>query len=94
VSLPLYQLADMKVDGSHQKIFLSMPAGADGRVVVTDYNGKSTWLGGLPGASGLALSPDNQTVYVAARDLDTIVAYDTTTLTETARYHVGDGTAP
>ncbi|MGV9453049.1 WD40 repeat domain-containing protein [Streptomyces sp. NPDC003635] len=94
VSLPLYQLADMKVDGSHQKIFLSMPAGVDGRVVVTDYNGKSTWLGGLPGASGLALSPDNQTLYVAARDIDTIVAYDTATLAETARYHVGDGTAP
>ncbi|MGW0607281.1 hypothetical protein [Streptomyces sp. NPDC002640] len=94
VSLPLYQLADMKVDGSHQKIFLSMPAGADGRVVVTDYDGNSTWLGGLPGAGGLALSPDDQTLYVAARDIDTIVAYDTATLAETARYHVGDGVAP
>ncbi|WP_151775667.1 hypothetical protein [Streptomyces abyssomicinicus] len=94
VSLPLYQLADMKVDGSHQKIFLSMPAGADGRVVVTDYDGNSTWLGGLPGAGGLALSPDDQTLYVAARDIDTIVAFDTATLAETARYHVGDGVDP
>ncbi|MBC9712731.1 hypothetical protein H9Y04_09115 [Streptomyces sp. TRM66268-LWL] len=94
VSLPLYQLADMEVDGSHRKIFLSMPAGADGRVVVSDYNGNSTWLSGLPGAGGLALSPDEQTLYVAARDIDTIVAYDTATLAETARYHVGDGIAP
>ncbi|WP_415950100.1 hypothetical protein [Streptomyces sp. KLOTTS4A1] len=94
VSLPMYQLADMEVDGSHRKIFLSMPAGVDGRVVVSDYDGNSTWLSGLPGAGGLALSPDEQTLYVAARDIDTIVAYDTATLAETARYHVGDGIAP
>ncbi|MDT0394491.1 MULTISPECIES: hypothetical protein [Streptomyces] len=95
VPLPMYSLADMKVDGSNQRVFLSMPAGADGRVVVTDYDGgNSTWLDGLPGAGGLALSPDSRTLYVAARDIDTIVAYDTTTLTETARYFVGEDTAP
>ncbi|MFH8978660.1 hypothetical protein [Streptomyces sp. NPDC017890] len=95
VPLPLYSLADMEVDGSNQRVFLSMPAGADGRVVVTDYDGgNSTWLGGLPGAGGLALSPDSRTLYVAARDIDTIVAYDTATLAETARYFVGEDTAP
>ncbi|OKK11879.1 hypothetical protein AMK33_10435 [Streptomyces sp. CB02400] len=95
VPLPMYSLADMEVDGSNRQVFLSMPAGIDGRVVVTDYDGgNSTWLSGLPGAGGLALSPDSRTLYVAARDIDTIVAYDTATLTETARYFVGEDTAP
>ncbi|GAA2290006.1 hypothetical protein GCM10010415_71920 [Streptomyces atrovirens] len=95
VPVPLYSLADMEVDGSNRQVFLSSPAGVDGRVVVTDYDGgNSTWLSGLPGAGGLALSPDSRTLYVAARDIDTIVAYDTATLTETARYFVGEDTAP
>ncbi|MFD3835856.1 Ig-like domain repeat protein [Streptomyces sp. NPDC058642] len=89
-SLPVKQAADIVVDGVHQRVFVSDPS--NGKIVVTDYAGNVTrQLTGLPGVVGLELSADSGTLYAAVRDADAIVAFDTATDTETARYSAGDG---
>ncbi|MDQ0600332.1 hypothetical protein QF037_004677 [Streptomyces canus] len=89
-SLPVKQTADIVVDGVHQRVFVSDPS--NGKIVVTDYAGNVTrQLTGLPGVVGLELSADSGTLYAAVRDADAIVAFDTATDTETARYSAGDG---
>jgi hypothetical protein len=88
-SLPVKQTADIVVDGVHQRVFVSDPS--NGKIVVTDYAGKVVrQLTNLPGVVGLELSADSGTLYAAVRDADVIVAFDTATGTETARYTVGD----
>ncbi|NNN36866.1 Ig-like domain repeat protein [Streptomyces sp. S3(2020)] len=88
-SLPVKQTADIVVDGVHQQVFVSDPS--NGKIVVTDYAGNVTrQLTNLPGVVGLELSADSGTLYAAVRDADAIVAFDTATDTESARYAVGD----
>lgn len=88
-TLPVKQTADIAVDGVHQRVFVSDPA--NGKIVVTDYAGTVVkQLTGLPGVVGLELSADSGTLYAAVRDADAIVAFDTATDTESARYAVGD----
>ncbi|MQY11374.1 hypothetical protein SRB5_14900 [Streptomyces sp. RB5] len=94
VQLPITYLGDMAVDGTHHKVFVSDPVDQSGRIAVADYEGNTTWLNGPYGAAELVLSPDDQTLYVAARHLDSIIAYDTTTLAETGRYYLGADTSP
>ncbi|MCX4823755.1 Ig-like domain repeat protein [Streptomyces sp. NBC_01142] len=84
---------DIVVDGVHRRVFVSSPTGA--KIIAADYNGKV--VGGItdiPGASGMALSADSATLYVALRDAAAIAAIDTATLKVTARYETGAGTAP
>lgn len=91
--LPVSSHEDILVDGVHQRVFISDPA--SGSVVVTDYDGTVVkQIEGEPGASGLALSADSETLYVALRTADAISAIDTATLQETTRYPTGAGTAP
>ncbi|MER5604284.1 beta-propeller fold lactonase family protein [Streptomyces sp. NPDC002265] len=82
---------DTVVDGAHQHLYIS-----SGNVIsVADYTGKVvTTLTGLSGVSDLQLSPDGSTLYAAVPGADKIVAFDTTTLTQTAEYPTGDRTAP
>ncbi|MER5402788.1 Ig-like domain repeat protein, partial [Streptomyces sp. NPDC002599] len=88
-SLPVKQPVDIVVDGVHQRVFVSDPG--NGKIVVTDYAGTVVrQLTNLPGVVGLELSADSGTLYAAVRDADAIVAFDTATGTETARYTVGD----
>ncbi|MEU6927779.1 Ig-like domain repeat protein [Streptomyces sp. NPDC046374] len=93
VVLPVSSVGDVVVDGVHQKIFISDPY--LGKVVATDYAGKV--LGtttGLQGVTGLALSADSSSLYAAVPGADSVVALETATGTETARYATGDGTDP
>jgi hypothetical protein len=88
-SLPVKHPVDIVVDGVHQRVFVSDPS--NGKIVVTDYAGKVVrQLTNLPAVVGLELSADSGTLYAAVRDADAIVAFDTATGTETARYTVGD----
>ncbi|MCP3818063.1 Ig-like domain repeat protein [Streptomyces sp. A3M-1-3] len=92
-TLPISSYADMAVDGLHQRVFISDPT--RGSVVVTDYSGAVVGrIDSLPGATGLELSADSATVYAAVKKADAIVAIDTATLKESARYGTGTGTAP
>ncbi|GAA2793515.1 hypothetical protein GCM10019017_43760 [Streptomyces showdoensis] len=93
VLLPVSSVGDLVVDGVHQKIFISDPA--YGKVVATDYAGRVlATVTGLPGVTGLALSADGASLYAAVPGADSVVAVDTTTVTETARYATGDKTDP
>ncbi|MFD8112410.1 YncE family protein [Streptomyces microflavus] len=91
--LPIVALADIVTDGLHQRVFLSDPT--SGTIVATDYSGKVvSTIASLPGVQGLELSPDSGTLYAAVPGADAIVAVDTATVKESARYDVGEGTRP
>ncbi|MFD4506490.1 YncE family protein [Streptomyces sp. NPDC058457] len=82
---------DTVVDGAHQHLYIS----GDNTISVVGYNGKVLdRLTGLPQVSDLQLSPDGATLYAAVTGADKIVAFDTTTLAQTAEYPTGAGTAP
>ncbi|MFE5406840.1 YncE family protein [Streptomyces sp. NPDC056580] len=86
--LPVKAVGDIIVDGAHQRVYVSDPAG--GKIVVTDYSGtvKAT-LTGLSGVSGLALSADSGQVYAAVKNGNRIISVETSTYTQTASYPVG-----
>ncbi|MFW6723370.1 hypothetical protein ACHZ98_25075 [Streptomyces sp. MAR4 CNY-716] len=93
MQLPTESQTDLVADGSHERLFITDRTG--GSVLVTDYTGQTlAQLTDMEGASSIVLSPDSRTVYVALRDANAIAAIDTETLTETARYATGEGTAP
>ena len=91
--LPITSTGDIVVDGSHQRIFIADPV--DDKVIAVGYNGSvlGTVLN-LRRVQGLALSPDESTLYAAAVSSDAVVAINTGSITETARYSTGSGTAP
>ncbi|WP_405584806.1 Ig-like domain repeat protein [Streptomyces sp. NBC_01190] len=86
--LAVRSVGGLLVDGSHQRVYVSDPAG--GKIVVTDYAGavKAT-LAGLPGVSGLALSADSGQVYAAVKGDDRIVSVDTQTYAPSGSYALG-----
>ncbi|MFF2718242.1 Ig-like domain repeat protein [Streptomyces sp. NPDC058011] len=91
--LPAASLGDIVADGVHQRVFISDPT--SGRILATDYSGKVLrTLGSLPGVNGLELSADSGTLYAGVATSGHIVAIDTATLTESARYDIGRGTRP
>jgi hypothetical protein len=92
--LPLPNFGDLAVDQVHQRVFVSGGPAANG-IVVTDFRGRVTkQINGQPGATGLELSADGGSLYVALASGDAISVLSTTTLTETARYPVGPQTCP
>jgi WD40 repeat protein len=91
--LPLSSYSNFVVDGAHRHLLISDPRGS--KIVVTDYSGTVVGqITGEYGAEGLALSADSSTLFVALHSGDAVSAIDTATLTESARYHTGAGTAP
>ncbi|MET9230734.1 hypothetical protein [Lentzea sp. NPDC003310] len=89
VPLPLTSFSDIVVDPTLGHVFVS--SRLDHAVAVTDLSGNVvTKLTNLPGAAGLALSPDGGTVFVALSQYGAVAAVDTLTLTERARYPVGE----
>ncbi len=91
--LPATSLGDIVADGVHQRVFISDPQ--SGKILATDYSGKVVrTLGSLPGVNGLELSADSSTLYAGVAASGHIVAIDTATLTESARYDIGPGTRP
>lgn len=92
--LPLPGYGDIVVDQARQRVFVSGGPTSNG-VVVTDFRGRVTKrIDGQSGATGLALSADGKSVYVALAAGDAISVLSTETLTETARYSTGPQTCP
>ncbi|NES37642.1 hypothetical protein G3554_15955 [Micromonospora sp. PPF5-17] len=86
--------AEMVVDSARGHLFFSLGRERSG-VRVTDLaGGAQRTIPDLPGASGMALSPDGSTLYVALADADAVAAVDTTTLTVQRRYGLGSSTCP
>ncbi|MFJ2885510.1 beta-propeller fold lactonase family protein [Streptomyces sp. NPDC087305] len=91
VPISVGTVSDTVVDGAHQHLYIS----GDSTISVVGYDGKVlSKLSGLPQVSDLQLSPDGSTLYAAVTGADKIVAFDTATLTQTAEYPTGAGTAP
>ena len=81
-------VVDQVVDEEHDRVFFA--AGAGDRVGITNLAGvPQGYLDGLPDAWQLALSADGQSLFVAQYDR-TVVRFDADTLTEEARYVLGD----
>ncbi|MFM9442676.1 Ig-like domain repeat protein [Streptomyces acidiscabies] len=84
---------EMVVDGVHRHVFISDPK--TDSVVVADYTGRAVGrIAGETGGTGMVLSQDSATLYVALPGADAISAVDTVTFKETARYATGAHTAP
>ncbi|MFE9598842.1 YncE family protein [Streptomyces hokutonensis] len=91
--LPVSSHWQTVADSTHHHVYISAP-GSDA-VVATDFDGQVIkTIGQLDGARGMALSRDENTLYVALPEADAIAAVDTSTLEETRRFATGDGTAP
>ena len=91
--VPLRQFRDIAVDEEHGWVFLT-GGGSQGVVVRTLDGGAVATLFDHPGASGMALSPDNDTLYVALEHGDAIATIDTATLLPTGRIPTGVETCP
>lgn len=93
-SLGLPSYADMITDDARKQVFVTGGKTVNG-VVVTDFSTRvKKTITNQFGASGLVLSADAKTLYVALTSGDAISAIDTTTLTETTRYRTGAQTCP
>lgn len=93
-ALPLTDFAGLVVDNARKQLFVT-GGESNNTVVVTDFSGDVEKT--IPhqfGASGMVLSADGATLYVALAAGDAISAIDTATLTEKARYTVGPQTCP
>lgn len=93
-TLPVDGMEAIAADTSHNHLFVA-GGYSDFSLLVTDFSGKS--VGTIPlgsRASSLALTSDGRTLFAALPDADSIAVIDTTTLTKTASYPTGAGTAP
>lgn len=92
--LPLPGFGDLVVDDAHERVFVS-GGGSSNSVVVVDEHGRvKKKIDNQFGATGLVLSEDAKTLYVAQAAGDAISAIDTTTFAEKARYPTGARTCP
>ncbi|WP_338698588.1 Ig-like domain repeat protein [Streptomyces sp. Q6] len=92
-ALHVTSVADMAVDGAHQRVYLSDPE--NDAIVVTDYSGNEVQrITGLDWVTGLALSADSSRLYAAVTEKDSIVAIDTANNAQVATYDLGEGKAP
>jgi hypothetical protein len=92
-ALGVSSVGDVVADGAHERLFLSDPTA--GAIVATGYTGEElARRADLPGVRGLALSADSNTLYAAVDGATAIVALATDTLTETARYPLGENIFP
>ncbi|WP_428962450.1 hypothetical protein [Micromonospora fluostatini] len=94
VGLGVETVDEMVVDSTNRRLYFSLGRGRSGVRVSDLSGGYQRTIGGLPGASGLLLSPDGATLYVALADADAVAVFDTKTLTETRRYPTGANTCP
>ncbi|MDG4832559.1 hypothetical protein O7627_25085 [Solwaraspora sp. WMMD1047] len=90
--LPLDRADD--VVATAERVFISS-GNLSQSVAVTDPAGEVLgMLDALPGPADLLLSDDQSTLYVALPNVNQIAAFDTGSLTETARYATGAGACP
>lgn len=84
--LPITSYADMLVDEAHGRVFLT-PGASGSAVTVTDLTGaNATTVSDPAGPSGLALSSDGATVYVANATGDSVTAIDASSLAVSTPY--------
>src|SRR5689334_21712847 len=89
IPLGMDHFAAMAVDLAHGHLFFSGGAGSS-QVVVPDLAGGARQaVPNLPAATGMALSADGGTLYVAVANDDAVAALNTATLTVTRRYALG-----
>lgn len=92
--LDLESLAAMVVHPTRELIFFSEGAGT-ASILVTRHDGTPVGrIHNQQGATGMALSADARTLYVALSNGNAISAIDTATLTETRRYGLGSDVCP
>jgi streptogramin lyase len=92
VDLPFTSVAD--VVATNSKVFVS-GGRTSSSIAVTGPSGADPQLiGDLPGPTDLELNADGSVVFVALPNANEIVAIDTATLQETARFETGTGACP
>ncbi|WP_285469996.1 YncE family protein [Actinokineospora globicatena] len=93
-ALPLTDFGDLVVDQANRRLFVT-GGSANNTVVVTDFSGRVVkTLPGQYGATGLVLSADGRSLYVALASGDAISVIGTERLVETARHATGPQTCP
>lgn len=94
IGLGIDRFEEMLVDPVRGNLFFTAGA-ARSELRVTDRSGTPLrTFTDLAGATGLALSPDASTLFVALSKSHEIVSIDTVTLTEKQRYYTGINTCP
>jgi hypothetical protein len=83
--LPFTSFSHVLAD-AHGHVYVTGGHGTDGIWVRNADGSADTTITSEPGASGMVLSSDGATLYVALSDGAAVSAIDTTTLTETRRY--------
>ncbi len=83
--LPLGGFGEILIDAENDRLFISGGEN-DNRILVLDLDGNITsTISSLPGAFGMAFSPDGSILWVAVEKLDAVVGLSTTTLAEVDR---------
>ena len=90
VRLPIPVAAGADVVAAGDRQFISGGYGTSQIAVVDTAGALAGTIDGLPGPTDLALSADRRTLFVALPAANAIAAFDTGTLTESARYATGD----
>jgi len=94
-SLPITSFYQVVVDGAHGHVFISQGSSSANEILVTNLAGQEvTKIAGQDGVTGIALSPDGDTLYAALGASHAVTAIDTTTLQQTASYSLGDANTP
>jgi hypothetical protein len=91
--LPLAGFADIVLDVAHGRVFVSGGDGYNGLTVLNSAGVVQKTLSGLPGASGMVLSADGSTLFVALANGDAIGMVDTGSLAIT-KVATGPTTCP
>lgn len=78
--LPMSGFGDIVADGAHSRVYASGGKGQSGVTVLGSAGLVQRTVSGLPGASGMVLSDDGSTLYVALTNGDGIEQIDASTL--------------
>lgn len=88
------KFAQLLVDQANGHVYVTGGNGTNGVEVRNLSGAYVTTVANQPGATGIVLSPDGSTLYVALSNGDSVSAIDTTTLTESARWSTGASSCP
>ena len=92
--LAMTGFADLVVDEAHGQLFLS-PGRSGTGVRVTDLQGGAArTIDGLPGATGMALTPDGRSLWVTLPTVGALARVDTQTLAVAQTIGVPTGQCP
>ncbi len=93
-ALPLGGFYQAVTDVAHGHVFVSPGSGGDAVVVTNMAGTEVAAIGGQDSASGMALSPDGSTLYVALAGSHAVSAFSTASLTRGATYPLAAGENP